>query len=250
MRVRVLSVTYADGHEVASHAHGWGQLVYAGTGAVHVLAGRESWIVPPARAVWIPPDVPHCLSMRGRAALRTVYLAPDLCVGLAGVCTGIDVVPLLRELVLFAVACGGLDDGVRAQAVMVDALVVMLRDARRLAFSLTLPRDARALRAARMIERDAGAKFSLQVLADGSGASVRTLQRVFLAETGMHIAEWRLVAGLLAGLVCLLDGGSVTEAGFAAGYESTSGFVAAFRRRVGVTPLVYRRGVGGRLAGS
>ena len=245
MKIRVLSVTYADGHAVGEHAHGWGQLVYAGRGAIHVAAGRERWLVPPARAVWIPPGAVHCLRMMGRTALRTVYVAPDLCAGLPERCTGIDVVGLLRELVLFAVACGGLDDGVRAQAVMIEALVLMLHDARRLAFSLTLPCDARALRAVRMMEAAPGERLPLAALATGSGASVRTLQRVFLAETGMHIAQWRQAAGLLAGLACLLDGGRVTEAGFAAGYGSTSAFVSAFRGWAGVTPLVYRNGMSG-----
>ena len=241
MTVRVLSVTYANNHQIAEHAHRWGQLVYAGTGAIHVTAGSQSWIVPPARAVWIPPSTPHALRMRGRTALRTIYLAPDRCAGLPQTCTGLNVVPLLRELVLFALSSGGLDDTVAGQSTMIDALLIMLAAAKRLPFSLTLPRDPRALRAARLMEADPAAKQTLQTLSRESGASLRSLQRLFLAETGMHIAEWRQTAGLLVALTCLLDGGSVTDAGFAAGYESTSAFVAAFRRRTGVTPLAYKR---------
>lgn len=238
--IRTLSVTFADGHTLGEHTHRWGQLVHAGDGAIHVTAARASWLVPPARAVWLPPGVTHRLCMRGRTTLRTIYVDPAWCKTLPAACTGLEVSPLLRELVLYIVA-GGLQPGAAAVPVaIVDALLAVLAEAEALPFLLVMPRDRRAVEAADRILQAPATALKLDRLARDSGASRRTLQRLFHAETGQSIAQWQQTARLLAALACLLDGGSVTEAGMAAGYAGTSAFVTAFRRRTGLTPLVYR----------
>ena len=77
----------------------------------------------------------------------------------------------------------------------------------------------------------------------GSGASARTIQRLFREETGLRFAEWRRRLRLLRALELLGDGTSVTAAGIEAGYDSTSAFVAAFRREMGFTPAKCKRTV-------
>ncbi len=39
---------------------------------------RGMWIVPPQRAVWIPPRTPHEIRMTGAVAMRTIYVAPEI----------------------------------------------------------------------------------------------------------------------------------------------------------------------------
>lgn len=73
-------------------------------------------------------------------------------------------------------------------------------------------------------------------LAHASGASSRTIQRLFLAETGLPFSQWRQRLRLLHGVAALGQGASVTGAGLEAGYSSTSAFIAAFRRHFGTTP--------------
>ena len=78
--------------------------------------------------------------------------------------------------------------------------------------------------------------WSQEQLATVAGLSPRTIQRLFLAETGLPFAQWRQRLRLLHGATALGEGKSVTEAGLEAGYAGTSAFIAAFRRHFGVTP--------------
>lgn len=101
---------------------------------------------------------------------------------------------------------------------------------------LPMPRDARALRAAEVLRSTVEAQVSLDAIAKDAGSSVRTLERLFALETGMSVGEWRRRARLLHAMSLLAEGKSVTEVGLAIGYDSTSAFVAAFRRAFGTTP--------------
>jgi len=71
------------------------------------------------------------------------------------------------------------------------------------------------------------------------GASERTLARAFLADTGLSFGQWRGLLRLRAAMVALAAGDPVTRVAREVGYESTSAFVAAFRRATGSTPAVY-----------
>jgi transcriptional regulator GlxA family with amidase domain len=104
-----------------------------------------------------------------------------------------------------------------------------------------MPRDARALNVARLLQADPAREDDIGALAKQAGASVRTLQRLFRDETGMRFVEWRQRLRLLQAITLLEQGASVTEAGAAAGYASTSAFVVMFRSQMGDTPHRYAR---------
>jgi AraC-like DNA-binding protein len=109
-----------------------------------------------------------------------------------------------------------------------------------LPLSLPLPRDPRAARLAERLRDDPACALELDALAREAGASARTIQRLFLAETGLRFAEWRQRLRLLHGASLLGTGASVTEAGLDAGYAGTSAFIAAFRKQFGHTPARMR----------
>jgi AraC-like DNA-binding protein len=238
--LRTLAARYDHGHEIGDHAHGWGQLIYASSGAIHVAAAGQAWLIPSARAVWLPPGTPHRLRMRGTTRLRTLYIPPARCAALAPRPLGLMVSPLLRELILELVRFGHIDADDRAHGAVAEAMLVMLGRAERLPLSLTLPTDRPAARVAEAILADPGNNQPLDDIAASFGASLRTLQRRFLAETGMTLSEWRQLARLMVGAALLLDGKSVTEAALEAGYSGVSAFIHAFRGKLGQTPSGFR----------
>ena len=69
-----------------------------------------------------------------------------------------------------------------------------------------------------------------------AGLSPRTLSRRFLQETGISFALWRQQARVLRSLEGLSRGEAVSEVADACGYDNVSAYIAAFRRRFGVTP--------------
>jgi AraC-like DNA-binding protein len=236
LAIRCLAATYYGGFHIKPHRHHWGQLIYAAAGLMRVRAGGMLWLVPPARAVWVPAGVEHEIRAIGDFAMRTLYLPTELAAGLPRECCALDVAPLLRELVLELVERCPVDEadeaGMRLAAVTIDRIAA----ARTLPLQLPMPRDPRALRLAESLRRDPASQASLADLARAAGASPRTIQRLFLAETGLPFAQWRQRLRLLHGAAALGEGKTVTEAGLAAGYSGTSAFIAAFRKHFGVTP--------------
>jgi AraC-like DNA-binding protein len=234
--VRCLAATYYGGFHIKPHRHHWGQLIYAAAGVMRVQAGETLWIVPPARAVWVPAGAEHEIHGLGDFAMRTLYFIGATNADLPGECCAIDVTPLLRELVLEAVERCPIDDTdepcMRLAAVAVDRIA----EARTLPLQLPLPRDPRALRLAERLLAEPASPAELPELAHAAGASARTIQRLFLAETGLPFSQWRQRLRLLHGATLLGGGMSVTNAALEAGYSGTSAFIAAFRKHFGFTP--------------
>ena len=105
---------------------------------------------------------------------------------------------------------------------------------------LPLPSDPRARAFAERLLADPGGEAAFADLARNAGASLRTLQRRFQAETGLSLEAWRGRARMQQAVVSLSGGAPVTEAALDAGYQSPSAFIAAFKRAFGVTPAPWR----------
>ena len=238
--VRTAAATYFDGHHIEPHSHSWGQLIYAAEGVMRVHAAGQVWVVPPARAVWAPPHVEHEIWALGTFKMRTLYVAPALSCALPEECRAIEVNALLRELVLRIVHLNMLDSANARHEHLIGVLLDELRNAETLPLSIRMPTDRRALAVALRLRNDPADRAELAVLANGSGASTRTLQRLFHEETGLRFTEWRQRIRLLHAVTALGAGASVSRAGEEAGYASTSAFIAAFRKHLGRTPLQYR----------
>jgi AraC-like DNA-binding protein len=239
--IRTLACTYFGGHHIEPHAHPWGQLIYAASGVMRVKADGRLWLVPPARAVWAPAGLEHEIWARGDFAMRTLYISPRLAAALPGDCVGLDVPPLLRELIVHIVGLGMLHEGDPDHDALAQVTVSLLKTPAALPTSLRWPTDRRAVAAAEQLVANPSVPAELKDLARNAGAGVRTLQRLFLDETGFGFAEWRQRLRLLHAATLLSEGVSVTEAGLESGYASTSAFIAAFKKQIGRTPARMRQ---------
>lgn len=238
--VRGLAVTYPDGYVLDRHSHPWAQLVYASSGAMRVSTPDAAWLIPPTRAIWVPGGTPHEIQMRGRVAMRTLYLAPPHPDERLAACRAIEVAPLLRELILHIVTIGMLDVADPSHARLAGLLTDLLSAGETARLELPLPADPRARALAERLLEDPGSDAGLAELARGSGASLRTLQRVFHADTGLSLDAWRGRARMQQAVVSLSAGAQVTTAAVDAGYGSVSAFIAAFKRTFGATPGRWR----------
>ena len=241
LEIRTLAATYYGGHHIAPHAHPWGQLIYADQGVMRVHAGDLFWVVPSHRAIWAPPLIRHEIWAQGTFSMRTLYLAPRLAHLLPADCRAIEVGALLRELILSIVNMGMIGGEEPKGRRLIGFLIDQLLATHVLPLSLKMPKDKRARSVAERLEKNPADSADLTALAKAAGASGRTLQRLFRAETGLNLGEWRRRLRLLHAVSLLEEGSSVTEAGFEAGYQSTSAFVAAFHAVLGFTPLQLRK---------
>ena len=237
--VRSLAETYPAGGHIPRHQHPWGQLAYAIRGALRILTPEAVRLAPPTRAVWLPPGRPHEIWMQGETAMRTLYIDPETAAPLPQSETVLEVTPLLRELILHILGVGMLGPGEPAHARLTGVLIDLLVQARPQDLALPLPRDPRALALAERLQADPAGRTSLALLARRSGASLRTLQRLFPAETGLTLEAWRQKARLIAAVSALSAGAPVAVTAADCGYESPSAFITAFKRQFGVTPGRY-----------
>ena len=239
--LRTLAVGYPPGAVLERHSHSWAQLVYASEGVMRVETEDGIWVVPSHRAVWIPAGIAHSISMSGQVSMRTLYLAPRVVGALPRRCCVVAVSPLLRELILHAIALGPLRSDTREHRRLLDFLLDQLAVLPVMPLELPMPRDPRALRLAQRLRDDPGSSAPLATLARGTGASRRTLERLFHQETGISLGRWRQQARLLHALHHLAHGEAVTQVALEVGYESPSAFVATFSRAFGTTPGRYYR---------
>ncbi|MDN6438195.1 MAG: helix-turn-helix domain-containing protein [Corynebacterium nuruki] len=88
---------------------------------------------------------------------------------------------------------------------------------------------------------------SIEHFATLAGVSTRTLQRVFLHDTGLTVSQWRTAYRMSLATRLLLAGHDTTYIADHCGYDTTIGFARAFARTVGVPPgkwLSQHRGTG------
>src|SRR5262249_35238739 len=154
-----------------------------------------------------PAGTTHTEIMRAPISMRSIYvsrlalpsgrpepgrIAPDRV-------RTIRVAPLLRELILHISRIGALDRRRPEQARLVGVLLDQLAAAPDESLALRSPRDPRARRLADLItgELDGSAHAlgsrgvtSIAALARKAGASLRTLERCFVTETGASVGEW------------------------------------------------------------
>jgi AraC-like DNA-binding protein len=225
--------------EVDWHQHLRGQLFCIESGLMHVCTAHGSWLLPPHRAGWIPPNVAHKASVMGALSGWSILLAPDASAGLPQRPGVMAVNELMRALVSRAASWAAHDALEPRQERVMEVLLDEIRQAPHQPLHLPMPTDRRLVRVAQAILAQPGEQRSLEQWADWGGMSARTLSRLFRAETGCSFAQWRQQASLVHALEKLAQGVSVASVAETLGYATPSNFIAMFRRAFGESPGRY-----------
>jgi AraC-like DNA-binding protein len=237
--VIVLAFDVAQGTSTGLHAHPVGQLVHSVAGVMRVHTEQGTWIVPPGRAVWIPPELDHDVEMVTSVAMRTVYIARETMPGAPSKSCVVPVSSLLCELILAALRTTrskSLDTAdERLLRVLIDQ--ISFRDV--VPLHLPMPKSARLMSIARSLERDPADKRTLAAWSKTTKESSRTLARAFKRETGLSFGAWRAQLRLMHAMELLAQRHSVTDVALSLGYDSTSAFIHRFRRHLGTTPAKF-----------
>ncbi|HTC17686.1 MAG TPA: helix-turn-helix transcriptional regulator [Stellaceae bacterium] len=236
--VAVMAKDFARGTANAPHRHKRGQLICIADGVAAVTTPDGTWVVPPQRAVWVPAETEHWVRCPTAATMRALFIMPDV-TGLPDRCCVIAVSPLLRELISraadFPVDYDETGSDGRVMALILDEI----RALPALPLHLPRPADARLRRVCEALKADPADNRTLENWARASGASARTLARLFRKETGLSFGGWRQQARLLEALGRLASGSPVTTVALDLGYQSPSAFTSMFRRALGTSPTRY-----------
>lgn len=234
-----------EGDMVATHRHAYGQLLYSSDGVLRVATPGGTWVVPPDRAVWIPPMAEHEVLSLTPAGLRNIYVLPRAARAMPGECRVVEVSRLMRELIMSVIDLPRdyPEDGAAGR--LVQVMLDQVADAPAVGLHLPMPEEQRLRAVADSLIADPADPRTLDDWARSAGASARTLARLFEAETGLTFGDWRRQLRLHAALTMLAAGEPVTSVALAVGYESPSAFIAMFRAAMGETPGAFaKRGPG------
>ncbi|WP_043201900.1 AraC family transcriptional regulator [Paraburkholderia acidipaludis] len=244
-RGRALARHYPRGLHIEPHSHTWAQVLYAVAGVMWVEVGREALVVPPQRAVWLPPDTLHAIHMMSAVEMRNLYLHGENIGHLSPQCEVFEINGLLRELIKTIAerdsgeASEGNDSAWLETAYRLAAME--LAHAPRYTLRVPLPdaSDRRLDMLCRAVIDNPSVDIGFEQHAANVGASVRTLARLFSRELGMGFAEWRRQVQLAIAVSRLAQGQPVSAVARQFGYLPSS-FSDMFRRELGVPPSEFR----------
>ncbi|VVE24178.1 AraC family transcriptional regulator [Pandoraea terrigena] len=233
--VRLRARPLRDGIRVPDHRHAWAQVAYTPRGVIQIAVADAAWIVPPSRAIWIPPDVVHSLQVNEPSYLRTLYVHPDVIPAGLDHCRVVEVSALLRELIAAIDVPEAALDAPREH--LLGALILdELRRASPLPLAVPLPRDKRLLTLCNAMLADPARAWTLDQWARHAGASPRTIGRLFRQELGMSFVQWRQQVVLAQAIPLASKGYPLARIARELGYRSQSAFSAMFKRTFGRTP--------------
>lgn len=233
-----LAISYSRGDVDPPHHHVEGQLLFATRGVILVETDARRWVIPPQRALWLPPRQTHSYHLLSHTELRTIYFSPSLiaeCVNFikSDVVHVITATPLVKELI-----AGLFSDAYQtaSQRRMALLLLEILSETDRPDTELPMPQDERLARAARELLVSHRWKASLSELADIAAMSERTFSRLFIRDTGFSFRAWKQRARICASLDLLANGVPIKQVAWQLGFSCSAAFTAAFRAILGATP--------------
>jgi AraC-like DNA-binding protein len=229
---------YVSGHETGLHRHPRAQLLFAISGVMRITTESAFFTVPPGTGLWVPAGTLHAVRMDGAVKMRALFLRADAAASGPTAAMVIAVSPLLRELIL--TVCGEPVVWDASGPIRLVAALVLHEIGRAGTRKLSLPacRDPRLARVAAALIADPADPRDLDGYAGVAGASVRTLARLFRAETGMSFRQWRRQLRMTEALARIAQGVPPAKAARAVGYASVPAFGAAFRETFGTTPAM------------
>ncbi|HJV82179.1 helix-turn-helix transcriptional regulator [Noviherbaspirillum sp.] len=221
---------------LAAHSHAWGQVTYALDGVVRVTVGNSTWIVPPMRAIWIPPRSLHEVATLEKAKLRALYVHADASPFKGEECEVLEVSSLLRELIL---AFAQVHAGEEREALLSSLILDELARSRTQPIRVALPDDKRLKALCELLIADPASPHTLDELAAQVGASGRTLARLFERELGMSFSQWRQQVRLAHAAPLIARGLPLSHVAAELGYASQSAFSAMFKKTFGQSPTTF-----------
>lgn len=238
--------SYPNGHHIKPHWHARAQFVFAVAGTMRVRSARRVWLVPPSRALWVPAHAVHEIQMYGVVEMHSLYVNDAVGAGMPASCVVLEVTPLLRELVVRAVALPAAYDERGEDGLLMRLLMAEIRRLPPCTLDLPLPESPDLAQLCERILADLSTRRSCNLDANDMNTSTRTLYRRFLRETGITFARWKQQARLLESIRRLAAGAAVTTVAVDLGYESSSAFSTMFRRALGIAPRAFTAAGGDR----
>ncbi|MBF6330310.1 helix-turn-helix domain-containing protein [Nocardia transvalensis] len=234
----LLVVTHSQldrGTRLAYHHHPHHLIVWETGATVTVRTDGRDWLVPPTHGLWIPAATPHAVDVLHPGGSCVVAVDARCPISWTEP-TGVLITPLIRELITYLHTHPAPHrTRTRVESVLLD----LLEPTPSTSLHVPLPADPRLRTIADALIADPADQRDLAAWGHEVGAGVRTLTRLFSAETGMTFGRWRTHVRIRAALTLLARGTSIGATARAVGYGKPGAFSDAFHRVTGRAPSIY-----------
>lgn len=178
------------GEDIAAHFHDFGQLRYATSGVLVTATAAGSWMAPANRITWVPPFHVHSGHSYGEADIRLLSVPALLAEQLPPEPSVFVVSALMREAYLVLINDKEPVDSARTR-LLLEVVTTELARAPRESLRLPEPTDRRLKAVTDLLHADPANPATLAELGRKTGASERTLSRLFSGELSLSFHQWR-----------------------------------------------------------
>lgn len=238
---------------IMPHRHAWAQLAISTGGVIRVSLPDATYLVPPHRAVWVPPGVEHAVTLVETARLYTLYFLPQAYGG--GVqaawmddaawqqCRVMKASALMRALVVEMDTRSDqaeplMPEHLKREEHLSALLCDEIRRAPVIELGVRLPQDKRLKNLCESVIDDPTRHATLEQWALDTGASLRTVARLFRSELGCTFTQWRQQVVLAKAVALAAQRMPIAHIAAELGY-TPSAFSALVRRTVGMTAATF-----------
>lgn len=200
------------------------------------------------QVLWLPAGTTHSLSLRPNSVLFPYWFRTD---GTATTLAEPSVVQIHSSETIYFLALHQSQVTLLSPQANLTRQVLSILERHRLPIGdLPLPSTPAAASVANALLFNPGDDRRIVDWAAEVHTSGRSLERAFLAETGLTLSQWRLRARMHAAARLLGAGASVASVSRRVGYESPNSFSRAFREFHGQSPSRHARAAGDLVGGA
>ncbi|MCG9596340.1 helix-turn-helix transcriptional regulator [Vibrio sp. Isolate25] len=234
----------SDFNQLEQRPHNWhkhyrGQLLCIDEGLIQVKTDEGTWILPPHRAGWIPPNAMHSVYFCGSLKGRSLLFTPEVCGQFPIRPCVIEMSDVLKVLSIRVSTWSKTEDLSSKCTRILSVISDEVGNSPHESLYFPLPKDPRLQKITQAILIDPNSKHSIEYWASIGAVSSRTLRRLIRSELNISFSEWRQQILLIHSLEMMARGVSVGEVAYALGYSTPSNFIAMFRRVYGESPTRY-----------
>jgi len=227
-------------HDSGMHSHIKGQILYAPRGCMHFALEDSICVLPPTKAVWIPPGTLHRAYMNNVVAYRSLYFDSNYYPCPTEITT-IIVSDLLKALIN-KMSFWSVGESRNETRNCCNLFWEEFYASEKYFCHLPLPKDRRLHYLHLQLSNEQFLAPNLASLAESVALSPKTVTRIFKAETGMPYQDWRQQWRKLKAVELLCRKLQVSDVAYWLEFSSDSAFIAFFKKHTGQTPLQFIKG--------
>jgi len=226
-------------HRIMAHSHDRAQLIHSLVGNLVVEVEEQALLLTPETALWIPAGVEHSVFSNDSAHYCSVYICTQLTTDLSEQVYRVYMRPLLQQLAISAAEFSQLKELSQQQTRLIEVLVDQIYSIEPCELVLPLPHDRRLSQVIPRLIAQPSLNDDLVSIAQEASISVRTLERIFKKETGFSYKQWQQRLILLRAITLLKKGTPVKTISLELAYQTSSAFIAMFKRLMKLSPSQY-----------